>query len=204
MLINYSVIVFGFSFVFQRKKKYLKKRKVFFTDRAGPGCRLLHSEPGRRSLCWKGRLHAALLSGKGCNWGHSRDAWEGATDEKSRMARKELCSQGQTAQAIGGFPPWDPKLASVIPPCAPVASSPCRSCLFVPFFLQFDVGGVGNSSPSDFQFVLFLFDFHYPLPWLALAGGSSSGPVPGHKAFLFSWEPRRTLHEYVKGWFSFT
>lgn len=142
-----------------------------------------------------------LLSGKGCNWGHSRDAWEGAADDKSRIASKELCSQGQTAQAVGGFPPRDPKLASVVPPCAPVASSPCRSCLFVPFFLQFDAGGVGISSPSDFQFVLFLFDFHCPLPWLALAGGSSSGPVSGHKAFLFSWESRRILHEYVKGWF---
>lgn len=51
----------------------------------------------------------------------------------------------------------------------------------------------------DFPSVIFLFDFSYPLPWIALAGGCSGGPLPGHKAFLFSWEPRRTLHEYAEG-----
>lgn len=157
------------------------------------GCWLLDCELGRRSFCWKGRLHAALLSGQGCSWGNSGGAWEGATEEQLHMTSKELCPQGQTSTGwTRGFPHWDPKLASVISPCTPVASILCQSCLFVPFFLQLDAGGVGGMTkpyPSGFQFVLFLFDFGCSLPWLALAGGSSGGPAPGHKVFLFSWEP---------------
>ena len=116
---------------------------------------------------------------------------------------RSFAHRGRPAQAGLRVLPRDPKLASVISPRAPVASIPCQYCL-CPFLLAVRSGRGGGYDRTLFHqifncFGFFLFDFSYPLPWLAPAGGSSGGPVPGHKAFLVSWEPRRTLHEYVKG-----
>lgn len=149
--------------------------------------------------------HSAPIRERGATRKSPGEPGEREMEEPSCMVNKELYSQEQARKGwTWRFSPWDPKLASVTLPCDPVVSIPLQSHLFVPFFLQLEVGGVrGMTKPCAIRFFsLFLLYLtsvtlcpDLPLQvaaqvaqFLGTRHSYSSGNIEGH------WE-------CVKGWF---
>lgn len=130
--------------------------------------------------------------------------------EQSCMTNKELFSQARTGWTWR-FSPWDPKLASVTLPCDPVVSILLQSCLFVPFFLQLEVGGMrGMTKPYAIRFFsLFLLYLTsvtlcpgLPLQvaaqvaqFLGTRHSYSAGNLEGHSGNV--WKAGFILHEMI-------
>lgn len=103
--------------------------------------------------------HAAF--GARVQLGNHRMCLGGGCGGAVTYSDQEALRTGQTS--IGwtqGFPHWDPKLTSVISPCAPAASISFQSYFFVPFFFQLDAGEVGGmTQPYSSRFSICSFSF---------------------------------------------